>query len=301
MAKKTKKKTKKKTDTKKSGSKKAASGKAGASKKKAAKKTTTKKAGTAKKTTKKKSTKKTTKKKAAKKSTKKESTKKKSAARKSPAKKAKTTKKTTKKKAAAKSIESRKSSKPAPSPRPVLRKPAPDQVPEEELVYPAPPDADLYPYVLADDLEPGQLKKLKSGLTKKQVAEYFKLLLEKRAEIYGDYSAMEKARSLSAGELSNMPLHMADVGSDNFDQEFTLGLMQSERRTIADIEQALDRCQKGSYGICFKTGRPIPHARRRSRACLGARRAIPAARKPARCPYASPARPVQPRLGSQRD
>lgn len=253
MAKKTKKTTKKKTTAKKtaakkSGSKKAASRKSGASRKKAAKKTSKKKAGTARKTTKKKSTKKkTTKKKTAKKSTKK-----KSAAKKSPAKKTKTAKKTTKKKSAAKSTKTT---------RPVLRKPAPEQVPEEELVYPAPPDADLYPYVLADDLEPDQLKKLKSGLTKKRVAEYFKLLLEKRAEIYGDYSAMEKARSLSAGELSNMPLHMADVGSDNFDQEFTLGLMQSERRTLADIENALERCQQGSYGICFKTGRPIPRAR----------------------------------------
>jgi len=151
----------------------------------------------------------------------------------------------------------------AKSPRttPTLRKPAPEAVTEEELVYPAPADADLYPYVLADDLEPKQLKKLKSGLNKKQVAEYFKLLLEKRAEIYGDYSAMEKARSLSAGEISNMPLHMADVGSDNFDQEFTLGLMQSERRNIAEIEEALQRCKDNSYGICFKTGRPIPRAR----------------------------------------
>jgi len=212
--------------------------KSSARKKPAAKKSTTKKQAN---TTKKK----TTKKKAAQK---------KSATKSTAGAKKKTTKKTTKKKSTSRS-------KSAASTSPLIRRPAPDEVADIELVYPAPPDADLYPYVLADDLNEQQLKKLKSGLSKKQVGAYFKLLLEKRAEIYGDYSAMEKARSISAGDISNMPLHMADVGSDNFDQEFTLSLIQSERRTISFIEDALQRCLQGSYGVCFKTGRPIPRAR----------------------------------------
>ena len=54
-----------------------------------------------------------------------------------------------------------------------------------------------------------------------------------------------------------MPLHMADVGSDNYEQEFTLGLMESERRILIDIDEAIARIQDKTYGVCLESGRPI--------------------------------------------
>ncbi len=58
-----------------------------------------------------------------------------------------------------------------------------------------------------------------------------------------------------------MPIHMADIGSDNFEQEFALGLMDSERKMVHEIDDALQRIEDGTYGICEATGKPIPKAR----------------------------------------
>jgi RNA polymerase-binding protein DksA len=58
-----------------------------------------------------------------------------------------------------------------------------------------------------------------------------------------------------------MPIHMADLGTDNYEQEFALGLMNSERRLLTEIDEALQRIEAGTYGICLGTGKPIPKAR----------------------------------------
>jgi hypothetical protein len=59
---------------------------------------------------------------------------------------------------------------------------------------------------------------------------YFRnLLLEKRREILGDVGSMESEAFKSGSNLSNMPIHMADVGTDNFEQEFTPARSSSMR------------------------------------------------------------------------
>ena len=102
------------------------------------------------------------------------------------------------------------------------------------------------------------MRKVKTGLTKKDLKHFRSLLLEKRAELVGDVAAMDMARSTAGGgELSHMPLHMADVGSDNYEQEFTLGLVESERRLLREIDEALVRIANGTYGVCVVSGTPI--------------------------------------------
>lgn len=97
--------------------------------------------------------------------------------------------------------------------------------------------------------------------------EYFKqMLLEKRTEILRNVSEIEqetlrKSRLDASGDLSSMPIHMADLGSDNYEQEFVLGLMDSERRLLREIDNALQRMEDKTYGICEGTGKPIPKAR----------------------------------------
>ena len=54
---------------------------------------------------------------------------------------------------------------------------------------------------------------------------------------------------------------MADIGTDNFQQEFTLGLVESERKLLGEINAALIRIQKGTYGVCEESGKPIGKAR----------------------------------------
>ena len=96
----------------------------------------------------------------------------------------------------------------------------------------------------------------------KQELQYFRnLLLEKRREIIGDVGSMESEAFKGGSNLSNMPIHMADVGTDNFEQEFTLGLIESERQILRDIQEALVRIDNGTFGICLGTGKAIPKVR----------------------------------------
>ncbi len=99
--------------------------------------------------------------------------------------------------------------------------------------------------------------KVPSGLSKSEREHYRHLLLDKRREILGDVGAMENEAFKGGQNLSNMPIHMADVGTDNFEQEFTLGLIESERVILREIQDALDRIEEGSYGVCAATGKPI--------------------------------------------
>ena len=63
------------------------------------------------------------------------------------------------------------------------------------------------------------------------------------------------------GESSNMPIHMADVGSDAYEQDLKLGISASERERIMEIDAALQRIAEGSYGICERSGKAIRKAR----------------------------------------
>lgn len=97
--------------------------------------------------------------------------------------------------------------------------------------------------------------------------EHFKeLLLEKRREILKNVSeiadeALKQSRLDASGDLSSMPIHMADLGTDNYEQEFAIGLMDSERRLLREIDDALQRIEDGTYGTCEGTGKPIPKVR----------------------------------------
>ncbi|MFM7075400.1 MAG: TraR/DksA family transcriptional regulator [Planctomycetaceae bacterium] len=84
----------------------------------------------------------------------------------------------------------------------------------------------------------------------------FKIALETmRARLRGDVTtmadaALRKTRSEANGDLSSMPIHMADIGSDAYEQEFTLSLMASEEGTLEQVEEALGRIRARTYGIC---------------------------------------------------
>lgn len=106
----------------------------------------------------------------------------------------------------------------------------------------------------------------KSHLTAAQIEHFKQLLLEKRKDIVSNVNEMEgealkKSRLDASGDLSSMPIHMADIGTDNFEQEFALGLMDSERKLLHEIDDALQRVENGIYGICEGTDTPISTAR----------------------------------------
>jgi RNA polymerase-binding protein DksA len=109
-------------------------------------------------------------------------------------------------------------------------------------------------------------RRKKRGLLNADAKHFKKLLLEKRKEILRNVSefedeALKKSRLDASGDLSSMPIHMADLGTDNYEQEFALGLMDSERKLLREIDNALTRIERKTYGICEGTGKPIPKAR----------------------------------------
>jgi len=95
----------------------------------------------------------------------------------------------------------------------------------------------------------------------------FRTALENlRARLRGDVStmadaALRKTRSESSGDLSSMPIHMADIGSDAYEQEFTLSLMANEEETLELVEQALNRIRGRTYGLCEECGGVISKKR----------------------------------------
>lgn len=108
--------------------------------------------------------------------------------------------------------------------------------------------------------------KRRTHLKKKDLDQFRELLLIKRAELVGDVStlqqqALSENRREAAGDLSSMPIHMADLGTDNYEKEFTLGLIESQRTLLREIDEALGRIDDGTYGICEATGKPIGKAR----------------------------------------
>lgn len=105
-------------------------------------------------------------------------------------------------------------------------------------------------------------KASKSRLTLRQIEKFKAILLAKRNEIISNVACMEgETLRKQSSDLSIMPIHMADMGTDNFETENTLGLMNSERKLLAEIDAALQRIENGTYGICEGSGKPIPMER----------------------------------------
>lgn len=65
------------------------------------------------------------------------------------------------------------------------------------------------------------------------------------------------SESGSLGELSDADQHPADTGTETFNRERDLGLVESIDGELSDVEAALERLEKGTYGICEACGRPI--------------------------------------------
>jgi RNA polymerase-binding protein DksA len=107
------------------------------------------------------------------------------------------------------------------------------------------------------------LAKNQAGLTKSDLEFFRDLLLAKRREILGDMSHLqnEALRATGEGSLSSLPIHMAEMGTDNYEQEFTLGLVEKDRTLLREINAALAKISAGTYGLCEATQQPISKAR----------------------------------------
>jgi len=87
---------------------------------------------------------------------------------------------------------------------------------------------------------------------------FYMHLLELREQLVRQMNGLAKE---SAQELAGYSLHMADSGTDNFDRDFALSLLSSDQDAVYEIEEALKRIERKTYGVCELTGKPIPRAR----------------------------------------
>jgi len=102
----------------------------------------------------------------------------------------------------------------------------------------------------------GQLKKFKD------------LLIKQRTKIANEVEhitndTLKKSQRDASGDLSGYTLHMADMATDHYDREFSLGIASSEQSVIYEIDEALRRVEDGTYGTCFTCDKPIGKRRLR--------------------------------------
>ncbi|MBI3333805.1 MAG: TraR/DksA C4-type zinc finger protein [Candidatus Omnitrophica bacterium] len=103
-------------------------------------------------------------------------------------------------------------------------------------------------------------------MTKKDLDRYKKLLLKKKEEVSAAMRHIEKdALSQSprdaAGDLSGYALHIADIATDSYDREFSLGLATNAQRILYEIDEALKRVVEKGFGNCLSCSKPINRRR----------------------------------------
>jgi len=103
-------------------------------------------------------------------------------------------------------------------------------------------------------------------MDKRTREKYKKILLEMRAQIRDQINGLSEetlssSQRDSSGDLSGYSMHMADVGTDNFQRELDLGLVLNEQQVLYRIDEALRRIEEGTYGKCESCGQEIKQSR----------------------------------------
>lgn len=109
------------------------------------------------------------------------------------------------------------------------------------------------------------MKREDPGLSPEEIQALRTALIERKQRLAGDVSSLSgdatKNDPRERGETSSMPLHLADLGTETFEQDRDLGLAERAGSEIGEIDLALERLQGGAYGVCETCGRAIPRER----------------------------------------
>ena len=90
------------------------------------------------------------------------------------------------------------------------------------------------------------------------------LLLKIRERLSGDIRQLGDETLLSVDDASGgnrLPNHPADHGSESYNQEFDLGLLENDEQTLMQVDLALERIREGNYGTCAECEKSIPKRR----------------------------------------
>lgn len=114
--------------------------------------------------------------------------------------------------------------------------------------------------------EPAEKKFKIKRLPRKLLKKYKELLLKEREKIGGGLNhitqdTLKTSQRDASGDLSGYSFHMADMASDNYEVEFSLGRASDEQNILYSVDEALKRIQDGTYGSCTQCGKQIPKKR----------------------------------------
>jgi DnaK suppressor protein len=112
--------------------------------------------------------------------------------------------------------------------------------------------------ILGRPMSKGNAAPLNAKKIKPEWLKFYNNLLALREQLLHQMNGLAKE---SAQELPGYSLHMADSGTDNFDRDFALSLLSSDQDAVYEIEEALKRIEKKTYGVCELTGKNIPRIR----------------------------------------
>jgi RNA polymerase-binding protein DksA len=115
---------------------------------------------------------------------------------------------------------------------------------------------------------------LRKKFNKKELAEFKKLILKRKEEILENIKhisedTLKKSQKEASGDISGYTYHMADVATDTYDREFSLGRVSNEREVIYELDDALKKIEEGTFGVCEECKtlitkvrlRAVPYAR----------------------------------------
>jgi DnaK suppressor protein len=96
---------------------------------------------------------------------------------------------------------------------------------------------------------------LKKKLNKKELGDYKKMIAKRKGEVLDNINhisadTLKQSQKDASGDISGYTYHMADVATDTYDREFSLGIASNERELIYELEDALKRIEEGTYGVC---------------------------------------------------
>ncbi len=86
-------------------------------------------------------------------------------------------------------------------------------------------------------------------LKAKDLEQFRVLLLELQARLRGDVETLTSG-ALGGSSDSKSPTHMAELGTENYEQDFSLRVMESDQEVLKEIKAALSRIDDKTYGIC---------------------------------------------------
>ena len=103
-------------------------------------------------------------------------------------------------------------------------------------------------------------------MLKKESKQYRESLLRLKERITDDVKhiaedTLKKSPKDAAGDISGYTLHPADVATDAYDREFSLGLASNDRDLLLQINDALKKIEEGTYGTCEQCKKPVARVR----------------------------------------